>query len=80
MDSPAVAPLVPRWVYVAFFILLAIVVTSIFTDSIVVILVLNRVVRLQNDVCSIHKQVHAWELIAARQLKIQQPLLSSGCP
>ena len=65
-------------------VLLVVVVTALFADSVGTLLILNRVVRLQHDVCDIHLKVHDWELIVSRQLhgQVPAPLLSTvpGCP
>jgi hypothetical protein len=59
-------------------VLLALVVSGIVTDSLVTIVILNRIARLKQDVCNIHTQVHAWEDIVSRKFphgSIPPPLL-----
>jgi hypothetical protein len=67
---------------IALLALLAVLVTAVLTDSVGTIIILNRVVRLQHDVCDIHAKVRAWEEIASRQLHVHGPLLGpeTGCP
>lgn len=63
-------------------VLLIIMVVAILTDSIGTIVILNRVVRLQRDVCDIHVKVRLWEQIASVQLHVRAPLLGpeTNCP
>ena len=61
----------------ALLVLLFIMVASTATDSIVIIVTLNRLVRVQHEVCMIHERVKIWETITSAQLHVQGPLLSS---
>jgi hypothetical protein len=75
--------LIPRWARWLIVLLVAIVVISTGTDSIVIVVALNRIVQLQHEVCMTHVRVKTWEDIASAKLRIHPPLLGSEpsyCP
>jgi Na+/H+ antiporter NhaC len=60
---------------IAIFVLLALLSAAVLTDSIGTILILNKVVRLQNEVCAIHDKVLVWERITSNRLGAPVPLI-----
>jgi hypothetical protein len=60
---------------VALLVLLALLSAAVLTDSVGTILILNKVVRLQHEVCSIHDKVLVWERITSAKLGAPVPLI-----
>jgi hypothetical protein len=73
--SRAQVRVIPRWAVIALFVLLILVVASITTDSIVAVLALNKLVRIQNEFCQAHLQIRLWETYVSAHFHLQQPLL-----
>jgi len=65
---------------VALLVLLAVLVGAVLTDSVGTILILNKVVRLQHEVCNIHDKVLVWERITSHRLGAPVPLIGPPPP
>jgi hypothetical protein len=67
-------------VVIGLLVLLAVLVGAVLTDSIGTILILDKVARLQHEVCSIHDRVLVWERITSAKLGAPVPLIGPPPP